>query len=93
MRPQEIFIRYQKESDIKEITCPMWYHTNSADQCECGLCLGNSVMCKPKKKVAIDVWLCMSYDNKSKVTVAGKCIYSHLGNLSHRAAHCCDRVG
>ena len=39
------------------------------------------MICKPNKKVATIAWLCMSYDNKSKVTVAGKCIYSHLGSF------------
>ena len=71
-------IQYQEELNIKEMTCPTWYNTNSAGQCECGVRLKNSVMCKPNKKVAIGAWLCMSYDNKSKVTVAGNCIYSPL---------------
>ena len=59
------------------MTCPTWYHTNSAGRCECGVRLRNKVICKPNKKVAIIPWLCMSYDNKSKVTVAGKCIHSY----------------
>ena len=41
------------------------------------------MVCKPNKKGATIVWLCMSYDNKSKVTVAGKCIYSHLENFNY----------
>ena len=67
------------------MTCPTWYHINSAGQCECGVRLENSVMCKPKKKVAIDAWLCMSlsYDNRSKVTVAGNCIYSPLDSFNN----------
>ena len=77
-------IRYQEESEvIKEMTCPTWYHTNSAGRCECGVHLGNQVICKPNKKVATSTWLCMSYDNKSKVTVAGKCLISHLGNFNN----------
>ena len=63
------------------MTCPTWYHTNSAGQCKCGVRLRDKVICKPNKKVATSTWLCMSYDNKSKVTVAGKCIYSPLGNF------------
>ena len=64
------------------MTCPTWYHTNSAGQCKCGVHLRNKVICKPNKKVATIAWLCMSYDNKSKVTVAGKCIYSHLDSFN-----------
>ena len=35
------------------MTCPTWYHTNSAGWCEChcGARLENSVMCKPDKKI------------------------------------------
>ena len=73
----------EASGDIKEMTCPTWYHTNSAGWCECGARLRDQVMCKPKKKVAIDAWLCMSYDNKSKVTVAGKCMYSPLGSYNN----------
>ena len=65
------------------MTCPTWYHTNSAGQCECGVRLESKVICKPNKKVAIIAWMCMSYDNKSKVTVVGKCIYSDLGNFNN----------
>ena len=65
------------------MTCPTWYHTNSAGQCGCGVHLRNKVICKPNKKVATIAWLCMSYNNKSKVTVAGKCIYSHLGSFNN----------
>ena len=60
-----------------------WYHTNSAGQCECGVRLGDKVICKPNKKVATIAWTCMSYDNKSQVTVAGKCIYSPLGSANN----------
>ena len=77
-------IRHQEELEvIKEMTCPTWYHTNSAGRCECGVRLGNQVICKPNKKVATITWLCMSYDNKSKVTVAGECIYSPLGSFNN----------
>ena len=67
------------------MTCPTWYHTNSAGQCECGVHLKNQVICKPKKKVATITWMCMSlsHDNKSKVTVAGKCRYSQLGTFNN----------
>ena len=65
------------------MTCPTWYHTNSAGRCECGVHLRNKVICKPNKKVALNAWLCMSYDNKSKVTVAGNCIYSPLGSVNN----------
>ena len=65
------------------MTCPTWYHTNSAGRCECGARLRDKVICKPNKKVATIAWLCMSYDNKSKVTVAGKCIYSPLGSFNN----------
>ena len=64
------------------MTCPTWYHTNSAGKCECGARLRDQVICKPNKKVATISWLCMSYDNKSKVTVAGNCIYSPLGSFN-----------
>ena len=59
------------------MTCPTWYYTNSAGQHKCGVRLKNNVVCKPNKKVAtITCSACMSYNNKSKVTVAGKCIYT-----------------
>ena len=76
-------IQYQEESDIKEMICPTWYHTNSAGQCECGVRLRDKVICKPNKTVATIAWTCMSYDNKSKVTVAGKCMYSPLGSYNN----------
>ena len=78
-------IKYQDELEVKEMTCSTstWYHTNSAGQCECGVRLGDKVICKPNKKVATIAWTCMSYDNKSQVTVAGKCIYSPLGSANN----------
>ena len=74
-------IQYQEKPEI----CPTWYHTNSAGQYECGVHLKNQVICKPKKKVATITWMCMSlsHDNKSKVTVVGKCIYSQLGTFNN----------
>ena len=38
--------QYQEELKVNKITCPTWYHTNSAGKYECGVHLGNKVICK-----------------------------------------------
>ena len=74
------------------------YQSNSAGWCECGAHLRDKVIWK-HKKIATISWLCISYDNKCKVTVAGNCIYSPLGNFNmydyfiEQPISYCDRVG
>ena len=42
------------------------------NQCECGVHLGNKVICKPNKKVATIAWLC-----------SHSCTYSPLGSSNN----------
>ena len=64
-------------------TCPPWT-TSSNGTCECGDSLEGAVKCESKMGVqAVLKCFCMTFENKSNMTVLGSCMYTCNGVSTH----------
>ena len=79
------------DSQLNDHECPTWFIPSSDNtECECGADLVGvyllGVICNQNsKQVWLSVTVCMTYDNATKNTVAGRCPFSDLRRQSSQS--------